>query len=289
MKKIYLLLFLSFLFLSACKKTDNTPSWLVINDFVLTTDEPTEGDNSHGISDVWVYMDNQAIGIFEIPCRIPILAEGPHDFTIYAGVKQNGISSTRVRYPFYDRYDASITLIKDQDVVATPTTKYKSAVQFSMIEDFENIGVDFVRELISDTDIVVLDKVSYPSIVEYGNNCGAIFLTLADSIYKGATSADLNLPGSGADVYVEMDFMNDNSMLLSLKAENSTSTNEAPLVQMNPQDPSTMKWKKIYISLKDNVSFEIFATSFEIILTSIIDAEKTSGVVYLDNIKVLHF
>ena len=289
MKKFYLLLFVPLIYLTSCKKEDNTPSWVVVNDFVLTTNEPVQGANTDNITDIWVYMDNQALGVFPLPCRIPVLAEGNHSFIFYPGIKQNGISATRVRYPFYERYDATLNLVKGEEIVVTPTTTYKSEVQFQLIEDFEDVGVDFVKDIISDTDMVVLDNGAYPDIVKYGTKCGAVFLNTADSIYKGATNSDLNLPGGGAEVYVEIDYMNDNSMILGVVAENSSGTNEAPLVQMNPQETSEMQWKKIYISLKDNVSNEIYATSFEISLSSVLDESKTSGVVYLDNIKVLRF
>src|SRR5690606_28600184 len=150
---------------------------------------------------------------------IPILAEGEHNFVIYPGIKQNGISATRVRYPFYERYDATINLIKGEEVVVTPTTTYKSETQFKLIEDFEDVGVDFIPDIISDTTIVVLDNGAYPNIVKYGSKCGAVFLSELDSIYKGTTNSDLNLPGEGAEVYVEIDYMNNNSMVLGVVAE----------------------------------------------------------------------
>lgn len=289
MKKTYLLLVVAVFILMSCRKTDTTPSWVIINDFVLTTDEPTEGVNSHDITDAWVYMDNQALGVFELPCKIPVLAEGTHDFIIYPGIKQNGISATRVKYPFYERFDVKLALVKNQEVVVTPTTSYKSDVQLQLLEDFEDLGVDFYKEPISDTDMVVISASSYPDIVKYGSKCGAVYLTQTDTVYKGATNTNMNLPGGGAEVYVEIDYMNTNSMLLSVIAENSGGSNEAPLVQMNPQDAAEMEWKKIYISLKENVSYEIYATSFEISLASVLDEGNSSGVVYLDNIKVLRF
>ena len=43
-------------------------------------------------------MDGTFLGAFELPSTIPILADGEHNFSIYAGVKANGISATRIRY-----------------------------------------------------------------------------------------------------------------------------------------------------------------------------------------------
>lgn len=288
MKIFYLFILVPFLFWG-CKKEDLTPSWLVIDSIDLITDEATEGPDSEGITDAWVYMDNEALGVFSLPARIPVLAEGEHSFTIYAGIKVNGISATRTRYPFYTRYDSQITLVKDQETAVTPIVYYKSDISFELLEDFEDIGIDFEKEPESDTNITIITKNEYPDIVKYGNNCGFISLTEADSVYKGITNTNLNLPRN-QDVYVEFDYMNDNTIALGVLAENSGGIAEhPPLVIANAQETTSMQWKKIYIALQEDVSYELNATSYEIYLLSILDAENTSGVIYLDNIKVLRY
>ncbi|MEX1002067.1 MAG: hypothetical protein WDZ35_08125 [Crocinitomicaceae bacterium] len=289
MKKIYWLNFFLLLLHVSCKKDDTTPSWLVIEDIELSTNEVTEGENSDNITDAWVYMDNQALGVFELPARIPVLAEGTHDFTIYAGIKVNGISATRTRYPFYERYDASIHLVKNEEVSISPVISYKSNIQFELLEDFEDVGIDFNKTYESDTAMVTIDKSMYPDIVKYGNHCGAVYLNQLDSLFKAVTSANLKLPKS-EDVYVEIDYMNNNSIALGVVAQNSGGSAEhTPLVIMNSQPTEEMKWKKIHINLKDDVSSEINATSFEIYLISILDAENSEAVIYLDNIKVIRY
>jgi len=288
MKKLLLLLPVSIL-LSTCQKDDLTPSWLIIDDIELQTDEATEGPNSNGITDAWVYMDNEALGVFSLPARIPILAEGQHNFTVYAGVKVNGISATRTRYPFYDRFDQTIVLTKNEETVLNPVVKYKDNVQFQLLEDFEDIGIDFQPDPDSDTNITIITATQYPDIVKYGNSCGMLSLTQIDSIYKGETNTNLLLPRN-QDLFVEIDYMNTNTIAMGVIAENSQQTNEHnPLVIMNAQDQNSMVWKKIYIDIQEDVSYEINATSYEIFLLSILDQENDSGVIYLDNIKVIRY
>jgi hypothetical protein len=280
---------LSAFLINSCSDKDITPSWLVIESIDLSTDEVSEGVNSHNITDAWIYMDNSPIGVFELPARIPIIAEGEHDFIIYGGIKTNGISATRVRYPFYNRHDVTLNLVKNEEITVNPIVTYKSNLEFPLIEDFENIGFEFVKNPISDTNITVISNNDFPEIVKYGNNCGAIYLSESDSIYKGLTSLNMALPHN-EDVFVEIDYMNDNSMAMGVIAENSGGTAEhTPLVVLNPQENSSMVWKKIYIDLKDDVSFEINATTFEIYLLSILDADKSNSSFYIDNIKVVHY
>lgn len=283
MKYILLALFFTFL-LVGCQE-DTTPSWLEIPSISLSTDEPLEGANTHNITDAWVYMDGTAVGVFELPARIPILEEGEHEFIIYAGIKNNGISATRIRYPFYERYETTLNLVKGETISISPTFYYKSNTKFELIEDFESPGMAFENAINSLSTIQFVDETQEPEIVTYGFRCGGIYLTETDSLLKSLTTSYLNLPKS-EDVFLEIDFWNDNSIRMGIIAQNSTDYNEhTPLVQMNPQENPV--WKKIYIDLKEDVSYEIYATSYELYFLSVLDVGNTTGTIYLDNIKIV--
>lgn len=283
-----LLLVSVFAFLFSCKE-DTTPSWLEIPEIDLVTNEVEEGADSHQIMDAWVYMDNTPIGAFELPCRIPILAEGEHEFLIYAGIQENGINAGRTRYPFYERYEITINLVKGETVVINPIVYYKPNLTFALIENFENPGISFIPAYNSDTSIVFVFESMYPDIVRYGNSCGGIFLTETDSLFKASTQSFFELP-KGEDVYMEIDYMSDNSTVMGVVSQNSSNFIEhTPYIGFNKQNKDEMVWKKMYIPLKDDVSFHTNATSHEIYLLSILDSGNTSGVIYLDNIKIVHY
>ncbi len=287
-----ILLFLSpiiFIF-SGCKQDDITPAWLHIDQIGLTTNEVTQGENSHNITDAWVYMDGVALGVFELPAKIPVLGEGNHDFVIFAGIKNNGISATRTDYPFYERFDTTLNLTKNEITEINPVVQYKQNVQFEMIEDFEGVGIEFVPDVLSDTTIIHMDAATYPDIVKWGNNCGGIFLNQIDSIYKGATTTYMDLP-KGEDVYMEIDYYNTNSLTMGVIANYSSGEyyEHTPLVLMNPQDESEVQWKKIYIDLKEDVSVEINAVSYEIFLLAIKDPDLVDSYIYVDNIKIVRY
>jgi len=182
-----------------------------------------------------------------------------------------------------------LTLVKGQITTVSPIVNYKTNLVFELKEDFENVGIALIPEIISDTPIVFIEKSMYPEIVKYGNKCGAVFLTTMDSLFKASTQSDYDLP-KGEEVYLEIDFMNSNSMVTGVIAKTSSSYIEhTPYVIMPAQDPATMVWKKIYIELTEDVSWETLATSYEFYLLSILDSDKTSGVIYLDNIKLIHY
>ena len=285
----YLLLTLFVALGLSCKQKDITPSWLKINKFTLTTNVATEGENSQNITDAWLYIDNQPLGVFELPCKIPILAEGKHAFTIWAGIKNNGISDKRVRYPFYQKWQSEVTLVKNDTVQIYPTTTYKADLVFPLMEDFEDSGIDFAPDPISDTPFVFIQTAEYPDIVKWGNKCGAVFLTSTDSVFKAATSMNLQLP-AGQPVYMEADFLNTNSMAMGVIAENSSGVaTHGPLVLMNKPNDGVPKWTKIYIALQEDISYEVNATGFEVYLLGILEQELSEGYIYMDNIKIVHY
>lgn len=273
-----------------CKQKDLTPSWLKINSFTLSTNEATEGSNSHGIVDAWVYMDGNPLGVFELPCKIPVIDEGQHEFIIYPGIKNNGISGTRKRYPFYNAFEITATLSLNDTLELFPSTSYKSGLTFSLLEDFEDAGIDFVKGPTSDTDIVFITADEYPEIVQYGDNCGGIFLAGNDTLFTGSTLSALNLP-KAQEVYLEIDFYNNNSIATGVIATflDGSVNEHTPLVILNPQKEGSEVWKKIYIDLKEDVSFETSAVSYEVYLLGALDPDNTLGKIYIDNIKVVHY
>ncbi len=285
-----LLFFGSLLVFNSCTKNESAPSWLKIDHFDLTSIAAFEGENSQNITDAWIYMDGQAIGVFELPCKVPILAEGTHNFTIYAGVKENGISDTRVKYPFYTSWQGDIDLVKDDTVEVNPDITYKSGLNFSLLEDFEDAGIDLGADPISDTPFVFIYESIDPDIVEWGDKCGGVFLTATDTLFKALTSLDMDLPQGGSPVWLEIDYMNSNSIAMGVIDEGPSGTNvHGLLVLLNSQEASQAKWKKIYINLTDDVSYYVSATSFEIYLLALLDDANPSGAfIYMDNIKIVH-
>src|SRR4029077_2406168 len=97
-----------------------------------------QGTNSNYITDAWVYVDNNPVGVFQMPCTFPIVASnGTHKLTVFAGIMQYGIAGDRAKYPFYAAYQANVTLTGDQVLTVKPNVWYTSWTKFHWMEDFE--------------------------------------------------------------------------------------------------------------------------------------------------------
>ena len=285
MRSLYI--FISAIVLIGCQQEDLTPSFLRIDSIELSTDGTTEGDNSHDIVDAWIYLDNAPLGVHEMPFVMPVLEEGEHQLTIFPGIKKNGISASRIIYPFYDRWEATVNFVKEDTLVITPVVSYKNNVEMALLEDFEDAGIDFVKYGESDTSIQFVDD---PSIVKYGSKCGGISLNTEDSILLVKTISNLNLDRTN-DCFIELDYMNNNTFGFGLIAYEGPVQLDQPILYIwNAQNNAEMQWKKIYINLWEEVSAPLNTTSaYGIYFLSRLDEENSFGNIYVDNIKIVKY
>lgn len=286
MKHTYFFLLGLVLFITnSCVKNNADPSWIYINKWTLQANKTNlEGELTENVTDVYLLVDNQIIGYFELPIKIPLLMDGSKVITVYPAIHDNGISATKTTYPFLQPYSLTCNLVKNQTATINPVTKYYTNTKF-WIEDFEDAGIkiqtspDFPPLLTTGSD---------PSILKYGQRYGWVHLTKQDSIWMGATQK-ISLPQYGAEVYLEIDYMNTNSLLTGVNSYGTTAFQANPNIQLNAQDENSKKWKKIYINLKEIVSYSLNYNMFEQYLEAQLDAGKNSSDIYIDNIKIVHF
>ncbi|MES2555610.1 MAG: hypothetical protein V4604_05635 [Bacteroidota bacterium] len=285
------ILFFGALLLSSCVRNNPKPVWLTLDKWVLEAN-PTQVDDAgqltQNLSEVWVYVDNKIIGVFELPCKIPVLASGENvKIQLYPAVRNNGIAATKKIYPFVEPVELTMKLVEGETYVMPMTTRYYSNVKF-WIEDFESPSqVKLETDDISTTDLTLDDD---PAIaLPGGGSYGQVHFTTSDSLWVAYTTENQILPQSGAEVYLEIDYRNSNSLLTGVLGISSSDIKQNPNIALNGQDPSTMVWKKIYIDLKEIVSNSTSAEYFKQYFRALIDEGDSQSDIYIDNIKVVHF
>ena len=277
-----LLLILLFASCDAIDPDEEIPSYVRISDFDLTTDNATQGANTNNIRDVWVYIDNDIQGVYELPADIPILAEGNKEVLMRAGIAVNGIAATRAQYPFYEFTSESAQLIRGEITGISPSTTYLMSASFPWIEDFEMSGFSLSKTSRSDTSMF---KVSKPDPnVEYGNSCGGIFMQDSHILAEFQSTFNFILPKGGAEVFLELDYKGNHPFIIGVTVVDGTSETQQSVITINPKDD----WNKIYISLKDVVSSALTANSYKIFFRVVRGSAYPAPVIYLDNIKIVH-
>jgi hypothetical protein len=292
MKQFFLFVIVG-LMLNSCIKNNPDPSWIEITPWTLVANSNSQyptGELTHSFSDAWVYVNDELIGVFQVSdtVKIPILKSGAVNIKVYPAIRNNGVSATKKIYPFVERYEINTTLVQNQTLQINPITRYSPAVRFA-IEDFEDPAIKLVNDQNSATQ---MSQGNDPSILQWGNFYGFVNLNQTDTTWIAYTNFEsvneADLP-RGKEVYLEIDYYNTNNVITGLLWISSTSIKNNTNYRLNKQDPSTVKWKKIYIDLKELISNSPVGTYFEQSFQALLDEGDTEGIIVIDNIKVVHF
>jgi hypothetical protein len=293
--KKYRLLFLIIsvwsVLLSGCYKFEGDqtiPSYLKIDSVFIETFYAHQGTASSEITDVWVYIDDQQIGVFELPALFPVLAQGKHKLEIRPGIKLNGISSTRVPYPFYKpiRYE-NFDFYPDSvhDFGALKTTYYDN-LTFAWMEDFEAPSLSIKETGDSDTTIERTEPADNAEawLSEYSRYSGIVTLTGEHAYFEAMSFNAYELPKEEAPVLLELNFKTDNYVTVGLFINEPDRYIKSPLVTLN----YSSEWNKIYINLGPLVSGYPKATDYKVYFAAQKRNDKTKTNIYLDNIKLIY-
>ncbi|MCB0478086.1 MAG: hypothetical protein KDC84_07980 [Crocinitomicaceae bacterium] len=284
MKHIFIGILTLFLFLG-CKKQP-IPAFISIDNFQLvnnpTVPNSVEGELTQDIDFVLLYVNGNNLGYYELPIRVPVLAEGVASIKLYPCVKQNGISGTVIDYPFYKSFDTTLNLVPEAEYSLSPTTMYTDNIS-TWIMDFE--GANSLNS--QPNSVVDMIKITDTTHVKYGTGCGYVHLTTTDSMWNARTSS---LATPSGKIWVELDYKISNTVLNTFVAGYSGGlSDEYPYLYLNPETSSLTEWKKIYIDFTENRSAITDALYYEAGFTAILDPDKTFSDIYFDNVKIIYF
>lgn len=275
---------LSALLLVACTKGDKVPSYVLVTDVSLATDQPTQGSARSQVTDAWVYADDELLGSWELPALVPVLKEGQVRIDVVAGVKRNGMFDDRVRYPFYTGWSGTVELAKTVTSPVGPVVNYNANADF-WIEAFEEAGHLFHMADTAD-ELVHFTATEHPELNIEGNGCRGFILDAANPYIRFYTDEDF--PTTGGPVFLEVDYASDLLLTVGVMYALDGIAHADPFVHVNPTQTSggSLPWKKIYIDLSP--VFNSGATQRDIYFEASLPSGQGGGRVYLDNIKVVN-
>lgn len=289
---IHRLLFIFLFFQSSCEvfdKEEEIPTYIHIEKINLTISDPNkEGSSSSKISDVWVYVNDNLIGVFELPITFPVLATGKNSIKIGAGVKNSGAVLIRTEYPFFERYvNNDLDFRKDSTITIIPTVKYSRDVNFVWMENFEDPGIS-IDPLSGSAPINRSQDVA--KLFE-GNASGSIHLTPALPNFLGLSNSSFVLPTGGDKVFLEMNYNTTTDLSVILYANTPSGADENLVLYLYPTNKTgTYEWNKIYIDLTDALNQLNTGINYKIKLSaSITDDGVSDGEVLIDNLKLIHY
>ena len=307
-RKYTLLLFLGLLLFSAsCKKFEGSqkvPAYIHIESIEVDslTDYFVYGANTHKVTDAWVHIDDQLIGVFELPATFPVLKNGPHKVTIYGGIMVDGRSSARDRYPFYQPWTVqNLNLVEDSIVNLSPVMRYYPIGEGTNVawkEDFENTNT-----LLSDTSSDVnLNRVSGVEAWQSVNSfwSGKVELPPDSLDFTIATADQFDFYSGTNGVYclLEMDYNCNDTFLVGIQYYLDYYLETLPIIKVTPTDKTHDKperWNKIYINIGPYMNEFQRASYFKLFFTSNLAMEGSEyhpisepRYYYFDNLKLLY-
>jgi hypothetical protein len=284
------LLYFILVYLSACKKWDKPeqiPSYISIEKIDLSV-TATQGTASHAIVDAWVYVDEQPVGVFDLPCTVPILAEGYHQIAIYPGIKNDGLVESRTKYVLMTEYlNNSIDLKRGQIISMTgvnqPVVTYDGPTEIDIWEEnFDDVAIDFNADPNSDVGVTFVND---STIAFEGTGMGKIDMPSGYNFCRVITAQSFVLPLGGKAVYVELNYNTNNTMAIGIQANQSGELTSLDNTVLNATNGL---WKKVYINLTEITSQQVNADSFKFIITVNKDDSGIAVVNYIDNFKVVY-
>ena len=293
MSKIYFSLFIAFflLFNFSCKKSEvQVPSYIEIKEISVYTNYTTQGSNSSKITDAWIDVDGKNLGAYELPCKLPVLAEGKKSITVYPGIKFNGLSSARKINTFYKPYTIEAELEPAKTLSINPSVTYADYVKYVWMEDFESAGVTIVEDNNSNSALITDNNTSK---VFEGIRCGKFITTTDKPFFEARSSESFLLSTTGSNIMIEFNYSCSTTFYFGIVAFGAGGYFESyPVYSFNASTSSADQpnWRKIYINLTEPIgSFNTKANNFKMYFQAGTGSGDAPGEVLLDNIKLIYY
>jgi len=236
-----------------------------------------QGTGSHKITDLWMYVNGKFQGAYPVGNLLPVVTNGqPVKVNILAGIRNNGISDTRIFWSFYNLFELDTFVEAGKTVERDINFSYNPFTVFAWNEDFEgNAGYTMRKSPVSSVSF----RMAAPAESFEGRS---ISLSLSgDSIIGQIESTtSFSLPTGSSNVYLELNYKGNEDFTVGLVGDNDVFKPALNVVKQ-------ANWNKIYVQLSTAVSQEPVSTKYKVAFR-LLKYGQEDPTIYLDNIKLVH-
>jgi len=229
-----------------------------------------------------VFPERASVGCFRgaypVGAKMPVMIEdGKSMMDVFAGIKNNGISRTRISWLFYEPIKLDTNVASGQNIVRNFAFKYRTSVIFPWVENFELPGFSLIKSSISDTTYKLHANDSH---IFEGNKSIELGLAGLALIAQLETATSHSLPLSNSNVYLEIDYKSNTDFIIG------TSTNGLlyEAITITPKE----NWHKVYVSLAESINSDRTTSMKKIIIKIKRNQNIPEQKVYIDNIKLVY-
>lgn len=246
-----------------------------------------QGTSSSALSTFWVEQNGQQIGAFTPPSLVPVLAGQNQSIRLIPGININGSFAQRNQYEMLSPRTFTLDLAQGETrnfAPAATTFSYNTNYTIEVLEDFDAVGLNFLRSDKSDTNLLITtapDEIFvHPG--EMPNKSGKIVMKpISRAEFK--TLQSFELPQFAANVWLEVNYKTDIPLTFGVVANEPLQSIQAPVVTLF----SNEAWNKVYINLVTEVSGYPNAVDYNLFFGAINTTDDTATV-FVDNIKLLY-
>lgn len=264
----------------SCKKYEPAPEAFHLRASAVTVSTTSgQGSGSHNITDLWLYVNNQFQGCYPVTATMPVISKGSTArINIFAGIKNNGISTTRVPWTFYEMLQFDTLAARGATVSMPLTFTYRSATTFTWVESFDvGLGAGMVRSSASDTTFRYAS--TEDSFEGRSIELGMKAPHMVAQIENAGTG--FALPHGNSNVYLEFNYKCDHEFSVGLIGDDMLLR---PTIVVNPQQ----EWNKIYIQLAEAVNSPQTSSRYKVYFRMLRSESQENARLFLDNIKLVY-
>lgn len=275
------------LFTTSCDTTPAPEVAYLQIDTLQVNANGTQGTSSSELTTFWVEQNGQQIGAFTPPSLVPVLAGENQSIRIIPGININGSFSQRNQYEMLSPRTFNFTLNQGDTRTLSPaatTFSYNTNYTIEVIEDFDAVGLNYLRSDKSDTNLLITSDPSEVFIHpgETPNKSGKIVMKpISRAEFK--TLQSFELPQFAANVWMEINYKTDIPLTFGVVANEQLQSIQAPVVTLFANE----EWNKVYINLVTEVSGYPNAVDYNLFFGAINTTEDTATI-FVDNIKLLY-
>ena len=269
--------FLFFLIFNGCVKENEIPAYISIPSFSFTT-VLGQGTAAQKISDVWVFVDGQSLGAYQIPARFPVAGAGKHEFLLFPGIRNNGIRSNPVVWGTAKTYATTLTLKAGDEQTIRPTSSYADVAKIWINEDFERANTFTINR---DNNAAV-NFVIVPNGFE--GNGASITLNKTNPIMEKASTVKAQLPDIAQVSIIELHYKTEVPLAVGIIGSSTTLPNGEVFYKiiLSPNKD----WNKTYINVTAEAK-NLKAKDYQIVFRAALQDSLSQGIVLIDNVKLV--
>lgn len=277
--RLFLVVVITFvLFLASCKKdlaADETFFMQPGEIKVLPANK--QGTGSHKITELWMYVNGKFQGAYPAGSLLPVISKGEQvKINLLAGIKNNGISDTRIFWSFYNLIEIDTLVESGKTVRRDLNFTYNPYTVFAWNEGFEgNAGYTLRKSPVSSVSFRMASAADC-----FEGRSVSLSLSGDSIIAQIESTSSFSLPSGSSNVYLELNYKGNEDFTVGLIGDNDQFK---PALNVSAQN----NWNKIYIQLSSAVSESPVSAKYRVAFR-LLKRGELDPKIFLDNIKLVH-